>query len=90
MPVVIEAYEATLLKSSAIVLTFDTDDFAPAGNLISAEIESGMLILEWADKTRAMLPDGRDKLAAYITAAPTISVRWLADGLLRGADFARR
>jgi hypothetical protein len=87
-PVVVESYEATRLKSGNIVLTFDSDDFAPVGELVSAAIDGrAVLALTWADGACAMLPDVRDKLAAYIVAAPTISVRWVASGLLRGADL---
>jgi hypothetical protein len=89
MTFVAESYECTRCKDRRVVFTFDADDFAPAGDLISADIKHGVLALTWADKTRAMLPDVRDRLAACVVEAPTISVRWLSGDLLRGADLTR-
>jgi hypothetical protein len=87
MPLVIEAYEATRTKSGDIVITFaPPDGFRPSGDLVSAIIDGrAVLTLEWADGSRARLPDVRDKLAARVAAAPMVSVRWMSDGLLRGA-----
>jgi hypothetical protein len=85
---VVESYECTRMKCGDVVLTFDSDELQPVGILVSANIDArGVMALEWSDGTRALLPDVRDKMAAFIAAAPTLSVRWLADDLLRASDL---
>jgi hypothetical protein len=90
MSLVIEAFEATRTKRGDLVFTFDSDELRPAGDLISATIMHDVLTLSWADGSRCLLPDVRDRLAERVTAAPVISVRWVADRLTRGADFQQR
>jgi hypothetical protein len=87
---VVESYECTRCKDGRVVFTFDPpdDSFKPAGDLVSATINSrAVLTLLWANGTRALLPDCRDRMAAVVKSAPVICVRWLSDGLIRGADL---
>jgi hypothetical protein len=84
---VIENYEVTHTKLGNVVFSFDTIDFRPAGDLIVATVEGGSLTLVWTDSATVVLPDANPKLAGWLVAAPVVSVRWLAGGLLRGSDL---
>ena len=87
---VIEAYECTRMKRGDVVLTFDADELRPIGILVSANVDArGILTLSWDDGTQALLPDVRGRMADIVASAPTLSVRWVADDLLRASDLRR-
>ena len=92
-PVIIQAYEAAIMKAGHLIITFDADDdFAPKGDLVSADVHgNGALALTWSNGTIALLPDVgmTAALAKSAASAPEISVRWVADGLFRGSEFRR-
>jgi len=92
-PVIIESYEAAIMKNGALILTFDADDdFLPRGDLTSATVcGNGALALRWANGVTVLLPDvGMNAaLAKSAASAPVVDVRWTADGLFRGSEFRR-
>jgi len=93
MFIVVESYEAAIMKSGRLVLTFDApDDFLPRGDLVSATVGgNGMLALTWSNGVGVLLPDVglNAALAKSAAMAPEISVRWVADGLFRGSELGR-
>lgn len=89
---VVERWEARVSRRTrTLTLTWDADNFRPSGDRIAATPDPavGALILVWAEGTRALLADG-DEIAGHVREAAIVAVRWVADGLLRGADLSRR